>query len=133
MRERKYRQSEEYAELAWEVIRERDDLRWIEQTEITIGFLTSDEEKKRSGKVILGECRLVKSLYRDFVPYDYMIIIYEPNVARLTRDQMKILLYHELLHIDVREKDGEPIYKIRPHDVEEFREIVDQFGLDWAR
>jgi hypothetical protein len=31
------------------------------------------------------------------------------------------------------EKRGEPVYRVRLHDVEEFREVINQYGLDWAR
>jgi hypothetical protein len=28
--------------------------------------------------------------------------------------------------------NAEPTYKVVPHDVEEFNEIIDRYGLDWS-
>ena len=40
--------------------------------------------------------------------------------------------YAELLHvgIDADENGGER-YSVRPHDLEDFRECVDRWGVDW--
>lgn len=127
----KYEQSTEYAELGWEVIREHDDLAWIANGP-TVGYLASDHAKKSQGKMVLGECRLVKDIYKDFVPYDFLITIFEPNTEGLTREQMKILMYHELLHVGVDDKTGDPKYKVVPHDIEDFRRVIDRYGIDWA-
>lgn len=125
-------QSEEYAELAREVIREQPSLRWIPDAGITIGFLESDRPKKSKGRETLGECIRVKDLYKCFIPYDFLVVVYAPNVAGMSRDGIKALLHHELLHVGVDEKNGEPKYFVNPHDVEEFREIIHKYGIDWA-
>lgn len=79
-----------------------------------------------------GDCRLVKEPWNTFCPFDFLITIYLPNVVDLDEDQMRILLLHELLHVGMDEKDGEPVYKINPHDIEEFREIINRYGIDWV-
>jgi len=125
--------SELYSRLAEEVIREHIDLQWIRKSDISIGYVESDREKKSSGGLVLGECFLVKDPWSAYCPHDFVIVVYAPNVAGLKETQLKILLYHELLHVDMDEKRGEPVYRVRPHDVEEFREVINQYGLDWAR
>ena len=111
---------------------EHHDLQWIPKIGVKVGFLESDRPKKKSGRLVLGECILVKDLYRCFIPYDFLIVIYMPNVIGMTKEQMKILLYHEMLHIGISD-DGEDLkYVVNPHDVEEFRTIVDKYGIDWA-
>ena len=35
--------------------------------------------------------------------------------------------------IDVAVDGNEEKYSVRPHDVEEFRCIIDRFGIDWSR
>jgi len=125
-------QSERYAALAAEVIDARADLRWIRNAAVSIGYLSSDREKKAKGNLVLGECIRVKELYKCFIPYDFLIVIYEPNVCRLSEDQLRILLYHELLHVDVEEKNGEPVYRINPHDTEDFARILREYGFGWA-
>ena len=43
-------------------------------------------------------------------------------------EQMRILLFHELLHIGVKDDGGT---FVRQHDVEDFAEIINRFGTDW--
>jgi hypothetical protein len=55
-----------------------------------------------------------------------------PNVDGMTERQLEILMYHELLHVGMTE-DGEDVkYIVNPHDVEEFRTIIDKYGIDWS-
>lgn len=121
-----------YAELADAVVSEHRDLWWIRGAGVKVGFLESDRKKKKSGKLVLGECILVKDLYRCFIPYEFLIVIYTQSVAGMSTEQMKILLYHEMLHIGISD-DGEDVkYVVNPHDVEEFRTVIDKYGIDWA-
>ena len=99
--------------MAEKVIAEHHDLKWIPKIGVKVGFLESDRQKKKSGRLVLGECILVKDLYRCFIPYDFLIVIYAPNVIGMTKEQMKILLYHEMLHIGISD-DGEDLkYEVR--------------------
>lgn len=125
--------SSEYAALAAEVLQEQEDVHWILSAGLRIDYLTSMQEKKKSGREVLGECMLVKDPYPAYCDADFLIVIYAPNVSHLSRDQKKILLYHELLHVETEDQDGEMVCKIRPHDVEDFRRIIDRYGLDWSR
>lgn len=96
---------------------------------ISVGFISCEKEKmKGKTKAVLGECRKVQPLEKLFCPYDFLIIIYEPNCEGLDRDQMETLLWHELNHIGIDE-DGEPF--VVPHDVEEFDDIIKAKGLHW--
>lgn len=126
-----YSISEEYRELAEIVIEEHEDLWWLRTADVRIDYLSSTKEKKSKGKFILGECQLVKEIYKVYVPYDFFIIFYEPNLEGLTYDQLKIVMYHELLHVNVKDTDGEPQYDVNPHDIEDFRKVIDKYGLDW--
>lgn len=128
----KYEQSTEMAELGWSVIREHPDLQWIEQAGVGIGFLVSTVAKKSKGRLVLGECRVVKDPYIPFTPYDFLITIFVQNTEGLTEEQMRILMYHELLHVGMDDKTGEPKYKVIPHDIEDFRAVIDRYGADWA-
>ncbi len=124
---------EPYGELGAKVIQNEKSLKWIAQADIRIGFLKSFKEKKNKGKPVYGECVKVNELYAPFCPYDFLIVFYEMNILGLSDAQLYVLMYHELLHIGLNEKDGEPVYRIVPHDIEEFREIADRYGLDWER
>lgn len=111
-----------------------DEFGWIHEQGVAICAMESDKAKKKSGgRAVLGECFRVKPLYVYFCPYDFLIVIYSQNVHGLTEDQLRILMYHELLHVGMKETKGGPPYFIRPHDMEDFRTIVDCNGLDWAK
>ena len=129
-----YEQYEPYAELGARVIESERSLQWIAETDVRIGFLRSFKEKHSNGKDVFGECVKVKELYKPFCPYDFLIVIYEENVAAasFTERQLYALMHHELLHVGVREKDGDLVYRTIPHDVEDFDEIISRYGLHWA-
>ena len=130
---RMYEISELYTQMADTVFREHPDLHWIAEAGVTVGFMISDRKKKSKGKMVLGECILVKDPYKVFVPFDFLVVVYEQNTEMLTQRQLKILLYHELLHVGMDDTGDEPKYIVRPHDIEEFSEVVEQYGLDWSR
>ena len=108
-------------------------LHWIRSAGVRIAYLKSYKEKKQGGKPVLGECRKVQDIYAPFCPYDFLITVFAANTAGMSINQLKVLLWHELLHIGMNEKDGELTYVVEPHDIEDFRIIIDRFGLDWAR
>lgn len=125
--------SKRYHDIGCALIMEREDLQYLEG--VRIAFLASDQEKKSGGRTIFGECRKVSPLYAWCCPYDFMITIYEPNLAEyhFDDDMVRILIWHELLHCGVDETEKGPKYKIMPHDVEEFDRIIGEEGLHWAR
>jgi len=118
-----------YGELLSEILREnRPD---ILVAGVSVGIIRSAKKKVVSrDKIVHGECKKVDEIYKVFCPYDFLIIIYEENCAGFNDKQMRILLYHELLHIGIDEK-GKP-YK-KAHDIEEFDEIFLLHGLNWHR
>lgn len=123
-----YALSLDYAEIAEEIIKEkRKDILALG---ISVGFITSNKEKKYGRtKLVLGECKKVSDLQKVFCPYDFLIIIYEANCAGLSDDQMKILIWHELNHIGIDPKNGD--FYVKPHDVEEFDDIINAHGIHW--
>ena len=124
--------SEEYSEIAAKLIHDEILLTDIRHSDATIVYLSSDKEKKSKGKAVCGECEKIPDKYKWAIPADFTITIYEPNVAGFTEDQMKILIFHELLHVGIEYRnDGSEAYSIRPHDIEDFRTIIDRYGLDW--
>ena len=125
--------SEKYEEIAGEVLQEHEELRWIGTAGIRIGFMESDRRKTGHGRKVLGERIRVKDLYKCFIPYDFLIVVYDQNVHGMSREQLKILIHHELLHVGMSEDGQEVRYIVNPHDVEDFREILDRYGMDWAR
>ena len=109
-------------------IKAHDDLHWIKDLKIKIGYCVSDYDKIANGRIVYAECVKVKALYHAYIPYDFIIVFYDPNTEQMSEDQLDILMYHELLHIDM---DPGGKLKLRPHDVEEFIPIIDKYGLLW--
>lgn len=108
------------------------ELAYIAQSQVRIVYLTSELEKKKGNRFVMGECEKVPEKYKWRIPYDFMITVFLPNVERLTREQMKILLFHELLHVGIEVDGNEEKYTVRDHDFEEFRAIINRYGLDWS-
>ena len=127
-----YTLSPEYEELGLAVIDAVPELWMIRDAGIRIGFVSSFKEKKTGQKLVLGECIKLSELYSDLLHLDFLIVIYENNIVGLSENQKKSLLWHELKHIGVEEKDGEPVYIVNPHDREEFDSIIRKVGLYWS-
>lgn len=125
---------EEYAELAKKIIEEEELLSDIRDSEATIIYLGSDYAKTAKGKAVLGECEKVQSKNKWAIPCDFTITVYEPNCFGLSDEQMRTLLFHELLHVGIKkEDDGTEKYFIRPHDYEDFKVITDRYGTEWGQ
>ena len=125
--------NEEYSKIGMELIKSEQLLDDIRQSEATIIYLSSDKEKKSKGKTVFAECEKINSKYKWAIPCDFTITVYEPNVIALNDEQMRILIFHELLHVGIEYmNDGSEKYSVKPHDVEEFRAIIDRFGIDWS-
>lgn len=124
--------NEKYAEVARELIQTEPSLEPIRDSSVTIIYLSSEHEKKQGSKLIYGQCERVPEKYRWAVPADFTITIFEPNVERFTDHQIRILLLHELLHVGIEKDGNEEVYSVRPHDVEDFREIIERYGMDWG-
>lgn len=124
--------NEHYAEIAKDLIEKEPLLEYIRQSDVTIIYLSSDKPKQSKGKSVCGECERINPKYKWAIPCDFTITIFDPNVITFSEDQLRILIFHELLHVKIElGDDGEEVYSINPHDVEEFREIIDRYGIDW--
>ena len=124
--------NEHYAEIAKDLIEKEPLLEYIRQSDVTIVYLSSDKPKQSKGKSVCGECERINPKYKWAIPCDFTITIFDPNVITFSEDQLRILIFHELLHVKIElGDDGEEAYSINPHDVEEFREIIDRYGIDW--
>lgn len=120
--------NDEYQIIAQELINTRPELEDIRNGDVTIICLSSGHEKKKGDKKVLGQAEKISEKYKWGIPCDFTITIFEPNIEGFTEDQLKILILHELLHIGV---DAERLF-IKPHDLEDFKTIIDEFGTDWA-
>lgn len=109
------------------LIKEKSDLNFIKQFDIKIGCVKSYKPKMANNKPVFATCTKTNDMYSAYIPYDFIITVYDFNVMDLSEQQRKILLYHELLHIGIGPKG----LKVEPHDVEDFDTIIAQYGLHW--
>ena len=123
--------NEEYADIGADLIATEDALEYLRGADITIIYLESEHEKKENGKLVCGQCEKIPDKYKWAIPCDFTITVFTPNVERFTEEQIRILLFHELLHIKLDVDGNETKYSVKPHDVEDFRYIIDRFGMDW--
>ena len=125
--------SEEFADIAAEVIEQEESLVDIRNSQATIIYLTSENKKMSKGKVVCAECEKVPDKYKWSIPADFTITVFLPNVEGFTDEQKYILMFHELLHVGiVFNSDGSESYSTRPHNYEDFKEIIDRYGTDWS-
>lgn len=120
--------AEDLKELADSVIKEHyEELGFIEDMEIEIGYVRSYLNKQKDGRIIFADTEKTKYKYTAFLPYDFVIVFYEPNVELFNDEQKRTLMWHELRHIGVGEKG----YKVMPHEIEDFYSITDKLGTRW--
>lgn len=121
--------SAELKKLGGKIIKSHEDLRWITESNIRIGYCESDLDKRKGGmRMVYAECHKVRPLYQAFIPYDFIIVFYIPSSDSLTNKQREILMYHELLHVGMDESGS---LRIIPHDIEDFGVILKEYGMDW--
>lgn len=92
------------------------------------------------GRLTLGKCKKATELDRELAPFDFVILLnrdvwQHPSFGDV---QKNALLDHELMHAAVAyDANGEPkrderkrtVFRIRKHDLEEFRDVVARHGL----
>lgn len=121
-----------YEELAEKVIDAVSELHFIRELEIKVGYVLSYERKIKKGHLIYADCRKVDVVYQCYIPYDFLITVYEPNIQDFTREQLQVLMWHELKHIGINERTLQLTYQLMPHEVEDFHSILDRMGTRWS-
>ncbi len=85
-------------------------------------------------KTTAGRCIKAGKELKFFSNYDYIIEISQEYWDNLTEQAKKILILHELMHIDIRyTKQGKEIFGIKSHDVEDFAVLLEKYGLNWLK
>lgn len=123
--------SRKYKRIAERIIKSRQELSDIVDFGVRIAYLSCDEEKKQNRKIVYADCTKVAKKYEWCCPYDFFITVYEPNIVNFSKKQIEILLLHELHHIGIDLGGEMPSFYIVPHDVEEFWDIINEYGLTW--
>jgi len=126
--------NDNFRAIAEDLIENELALRYLKDSRVRIAYLESDNAKKNGADLLVhGECEKVQAKNQWAIGYDYTITLYVKNNIGMSAEQIKILLFHELLHIEIDYgTDGGEVYGIKKHDFEDFRLIIDRFGADWA-
>ena len=108
------------------IINKFPELQFINIYGIKIGYVLS-YENKQGQKITYADCRKLAEVYKAYLPFDFIITFYYFNTEMLSENQKKILMLHELKHIQINERG----LSVRPHDIEDFKDILDKYGNEW--
>jgi len=126
--------NEKYTEIGFDLISTEPSLQSIKESSAQIIFLSSQHKKVASGKYVFGVCEKIADKYKWGIPCDFTITVFQPNVDEFhfTDEQVRALIHHELLHVGVEKTDDDTEkFFIVPHDIEDFRLILDLYGVNW--
>ena len=122
-----------FENIANKLIDTTPELAYIKNSQVKIVYLVSNQAKKTGAKLIHGECEKIPAKYRWAIPADFSITLFAPNNEHMSETQLEILLFHELLHIGIEAADdGAENYSVIPHDLEDFKTIIDKYGTEWS-
>ena len=125
--------NQNFALIAQDLIDNEPELAYIKNSHVQIAYLESDSTKKDRDTLVHAECEKIAAKNRWAINYDFTITLFVNNNIGMTEEQIRIMLFHELLHIGVEPgPDGDEIYTIRNHDLEDFKVIINRYGTDWA-
>jgi len=111
------------SDLVKEVLKENEDLRWLESYVDRICFLKTE---KLEGRVV-AKVKGITPPYSLLTEHRYFIIVSEEKFSKLNRDSQKKVIEHELRHISDK-FDG----KVVEHDVKDFKIMIEKYGVDYV-
>ena len=84
-------------------------------------------------KKIVARCIKANQELKYFSKSDYIIEMSDDVWCQVDKETLYVILYHELLHIDIKSniKTGDYDYNIADHDVKDFHKIISKYGIDW--
>lgn len=124
-----YEVSEELKEIAERVMDKRKDVMHLKDLEVRLIFLKCNKEIRRVKNVTYADTEKVKDKYKSIMNADFIITFYTAVTDDLSEEQMETLMWHELKHVGY---DGDRCWII-PHDTQDFRTILIECGVDWAK
>ena len=126
-----------YAEIGNDLIQTEESLKSIRDSNVEIIYLASKHKKVSSGQMVFGQCEKIADKYKWGIPCDFTITVFEPCVQQCEFDegQIRALIHHELLHVGIEREEtligAEEKYYIVPHDIDDFRLILERYGVNW--
>jgi len=94
-----------------------------------IGYVFRDQMKSR-GREIWAKIRKASPIEKMLKGWHLVMIISEPVWEAKDKSMRKYILDHELCHVGVEwNTKGERVFRMKPHDIEEFVKVVERHGL----
>lgn len=124
----KYEKSEELEKLAAKVIAENEIFGHLSSDDCRIAFQECESTKTNSGKTVYADTERVKDKLKALLPYDFIITFYKDGME-LSVEMKERLMYHELKHVGFEPEEKK--FSIIPHDVEDFKDMIEKWGVDW--
>ena len=128
----RYERNEETEALLQEVIAQTEDFMDIRAIEPRICVLDCEQRKLSEGRMVFADIKPVSEQYKALCEFDYIITIYTPCAAILSDYQFRILLEHELRHVNIKNGPKGIVFGTIGHDIEDFYPIIDRYGIDWS-
>ncbi len=97
---------------------------------LTIEGITHSKKKKSKSKIVYADTEKLNDKHNFLTGIDFIITFY-PESRNLDNVHLKRLIFHELLHVGY-DAEKEKKY-IVPHDIEDFKVLIDKYGTDWLR
>lgn len=133
----KYKINEDYRPIAEALFVKFKELEYVPVKNILFIENTEDERKKNNS-IVYAQISKMPGKWKDIIyqttrrHFGYMLEIFKENTRLMSKEQIIALIYHELKHIQlVPSKDGPKIDIVR-HDVEDWFNIVEKLGVNWA-
>ena len=111
-----------------DIVRRLIDLYHEPLKDARIGVIMRSEAPVTGGRITYGKAEKVSAKAQVHVPYDFIIWLANDRYQSLASFQREALIDHELCHC---EWDMDTGASIRPHDIEEFTEILQRYGYWW--
>jgi hypothetical protein len=116
-------------ELMRSLIRQKRSLAHLASVPIKILFRKNPYI--RNGKMILGSAAVCSQKDR-IIHGHWFVIVLDLGFWEINEDRREALLFHELMHCGVDKTDEVTKPVLIAHDLEEFTEVVKEYGL-WKR
>ena len=131
-----YKATKEWDEDLIDLIETEPSLGKIRHWAIRIQIVYSEKPKTSKGKPVIAAIERVPDLYREVTLLDYIIVVHKPCLEGLSREQVRIAIFEQLLKVDIDEEaDGSDVHEmaLKGYDYEGFKEIIDRYGSEWAK
>lgn len=112
--------------LADKVIKAHEELAHLDDEELRIVFMRTDKAKSSKGRTVYADTEKLNDKHAALTGAQFVITFYADS-EQLDERRLEILMYHELRHVGW---DCGSCFMI-PHDCEDFRDIINEYGADW--